>query len=392
MRSRLRLFALVGLGATAVDVFVLHSLQSWGLLLADAMALLAASIASYLGNRTITFRGARTARWVRRPSVFAVIAVVAGALDIALLWLLNALGLSLLVAKAPAVLAAATIRWAAYRRVLFAQVRQELAQRSDRPPSSGELRLSVVVPAFNESGLIEDTIKAIESELEPAVEAGDYEIVVVDDGSTDDTVGRAGAAGARVLVQDANRGKGAAVRAGMLDARGRTVVFTDADLAYPPAHIVDVLNRIEDGWDVVVGSRRHEDTNTLVKARRLRELGGRVINLLTHLVLLGAFHDTQCGLKGFRRDIAVAMFERTRIDGFAFDVEIFLLAEQDRLSLTEIPVSVRNRAGSSVRIVGDTLSLLRDLIRVRRWAGADRYQPNESQRQALAAVSETSGR
>ena len=169
----------------------------------------------------------------------------------------------------------------------------------------------------------------------------------------------------------------------MLAAEGRAVVFTDADLAYSPRLVLDVLDRVEQGWDVVVGSRRHDDTNTLVRARRLRELGGRVINVLTQLVLLGNFHDTQCGLKGFRGDIARAVFERTRINGFAFDVEIFLIAEQDQLSLTEIPVSVTNRAGSSVRIVGDTAELLVDLFRIRRWAGEGRYRPNASQAEVL---------
>ncbi len=136
---------------------------------------------------------------------------------------------------------------------------------------------------------------------------------------------------------------------------------------------------------MVVGSRRHHDTNTLVRARRLRELGGRVINLLTHVVLLGNFHDTQCGIKGFRSDIGKTIFERTRIEGFAFDVEIFLLAEQDQLSLTEIPVSITNRAGSSVSLVGDTFELLVDLARIRRWAGSGEYRPTEAQASVLEA-------
>jgi hypothetical protein len=160
-------------------------------------------------------------------------------------------------------------------------------------------------------------------------------------------------------------------------------VFTDADLAYSPALIVDVLREIEQGWDMVVGSRRHDDTNTLVKARRIRELGGRVINLLTRVVLLGNFRDTQCGLKGFRSDIGRAVFQRTRLDGFAFDVELFLIAEQDQLSVLEVPVSVAHRPGSSVRLVGDTLALLADLFRIRRWAGEGLYRPTEAQRSLL---------
>ena len=133
------------------------------------------------------------------------------------------------------------------------------------------------------------------------------------------------------------------------------------------------------GWDVVVGSRRHEETTTLVRARRLRELGGHAVNWLTHLVLLGHFRDTQCGIKGFRNDIGKAIFGRTTIDGFAFDVEVFLIAEQDRYSLTEVPVRVENRQGSSVRLVRDTVDLLRDLVRIRRAAGKGAYRPNADQ-------------
>ena len=162
------------------------------------------------------------------------------------------------------------------------------------------------------------------------------------------------------------------------------MIFTDADLAYPPAMVRPILAELENGWDVVVGSRRHEETTTLVRARRIRELGGRAVNWLTHLVLLGHFRDTQCGIKGFRNDIGRAIFERTTIDGFAFDVEIFLIAEQDSLSLTEVPVKVENRQGSSVRLVNDSVKLLRDLVRIRRAAGKDAYRPTVEQESVLA--------
>ena len=383
MRSRLRLFLLVGLAATAIDIGTLLALHERGLLAADVVALALAAAVAYLLNRHITFRRRPLARWVRRPTLFGATALAAGAVDVVVLLAFHGLGLPVLAAKVLAVGAAATVRWVAYRRILFHQVRQEMAQRLDRPPAPGTKRLSVVVPAYNEGELITETLAAIRAELDADLEPGSYEILVVDDGSSDDTAERAGAAGARVLRLAANQGKGGAVRAGMLAAEGRAVVFTDADLAYSPRLVLDVLDRVEQGWDVVVGSRRHDDTNTLVRARRLRELGGRVINVLTQLVLLGNFHDTQCGLKGFRGDIARAVFERTRINGFAFDVEIFLIAEQDQLSLTEIPVSVTNRAGSSVRIVGDTAELLVDLFRIRRWAGEGRYRPNASQAEVL---------
>ncbi len=161
------------------------------------------------------------------------------------------------------------------------------------------------------------------------------------------------------------------------------MVFTDADLAYPPRLVLSILEQLEQGWDMVVGSRRHHHTNTLVRARRIRELGGRFVNWLTHLVLLGHFRDTQCGIKGFRTDIAKVLFERTRIDGWAFDVELFLMAEQDQLSLQELPVTVENRPGSSVRVVADSFALLVDLVRIRRWVGKGLYRPDAQQARIL---------
>ena len=385
MRSRLRLFLFVGVLATAVDVGTVMLLRRWPLLLADMVALTAAACLAYIFNRTLTFRGQPMARWVRSPLAFAATAMLAGLVDFAILGFLEQLGLVLVGAKLIAVFAAAAIRWIAYRRILFKEVRRELAEQIDRSPPEGELRLSVVIPAYEEETLIKGTIDAVSADLEQAIDRGDFEILVVDDGSPDRTSDVAAGAGARVLAMPSNQGKGAAVRAGVAEAKGRTVVFTDADLAYSPHLIVEVMEQVEQGWDVVVGSRRHDDTNTLVRARRMRELGGRVINLLTQIVLLGNFHDTQCGLKGFRGDVGKAIFERTRINGFAFDVEVFLIAEQDRLSLTEIPVAVTNRHGSSVRIVGDTIGLLVDLFRIRRWAGSGRYEPNPAQAAVLAA-------
>ncbi len=378
MRSRLRLFALVGLVATIVDLGLFVRLASRvSLAVADAVALLAAALVAYVGNRVVTFRGAPRARWVRNPGLFAGTAIVAGALDIVLTVLLAAGGLDDLLAKLMALPAAAAIRWGVYRWILFNEVRRDLAERVDRGPDPGRRRLSVIVPAYNEAGRIGPTVDRLLAELGPTVD-GDLEIVVVDDGSADTTAAEAEHHGARVVVQPRNRGKGAAVRAGMLAAEGRVRAFTDADLAYSPAVVAELVAGVEDGWDVVVGSRRHDQTTTLVRARRLREIGGRLVNWLTHLVLLGHFRDTQCGVKAFRGEIAEAIFSRTRLDGFAFDVEVFLIAEQDRYSLTEVPVRVENREGSSVRLVADTVALVGDLFRVRRWAGEGWYRRSDT--------------
>ncbi len=247
MRSRVRLFVLVGLLATAVDIGVFLVLADSGLVAADVAALVLAALLSYLLNRNLTFRGHPSARWVRRPSLFALTALLAGLVDLAVLYLLDQAGMMLWFSKAVAVFAAAVIRWMAYRRILFNQVRRELMERQNRPPAPGELRLSVVIPAFNEEGLITETIATIRAELLQHLGEDDFEILVVDDGSSDATAAVASQAGARVVEQDRNRGKGAAVRTGVLAADGRAIVFTDADLAYPADLIVDVLNEVEQG-------------------------------------------------------------------------------------------------------------------------------------------------
>lgn len=389
MRSRLRLFALVGAVATCIDVVLYLVLRgsdpsAGRLVMADVVGLVAAAVTAYVLNRTFTFRGQRNARWVRHPATFAITAMIAGIVDVFFLGLFESLDLGALVSKSGAVVLAAVVRWISYRWVLFTEVRRELSVRRQRTPPPGEVRLSIVVPAYREAAGIADTIEKLRATLGPVVGEDELEILVVDDGSPDDTADAAELAGATVLRQPENRGKGAAVRAGVIAAKGRSVVFTDADLAYPPAMVIPILAELEDGWDVVVGSRRHEETTTLVRARLIRELGGRAVNWLTHLVLLGHFRDTQCGIKGFRGDVGRAIFERTTIDGFAFDVEIFLIAEQDSLSLTEVPVKVENRQGSSVRLVADTAKLFKDLVRIRRAAGRGQYRPTPEQQAVVA--------
>jgi dolichyl-phosphate beta-glucosyltransferase len=277
-------------------------------------------------------------------------------------------------ALAAALLGGAVASLARERKVAHLRVRFDLDHRVERPPAPGQVRLSVVVPAFQEGDRIAETVRRLRKELVAVDDDGGLEIVVVDDGSSDRTALEAQGAGAdQVIKHVVNRGKGAAVRSGMLAAHGRTLAFTDADLSYSPDHLLDLLAQVEAGWDVVVGSRRHDDTTTLVRARRLREVGGRAINLLTRLVLLGRYRDTQCGLKAFRSDLGVLIFGHSHIDGFAFDVEIFHLVEAYQLSLAEVPVRVENSSRSTVRVARDAVVTVRDLFAVRRWAARGGY-------------------
>ncbi len=382
MSGGLRRVVAIGTLSTAIDAggfLLLREVAGWALVPADAAALVSAALASFWLHRMTVAPGDPYERWVDRPAAFARIAAIAGVVDIAVVVGLAHLvdpttAVTLLAVKVSALIVAGVVRLAGERRLLFRVVRAEQDQRVERAAPPGEVRFSVVVPAYRERDHIGAAVVALRAALEEVSADGGLEIVIIDDGSGDGTAAAARDAGADlVLEQPENRGKGAAVRRGALASHGRAVAFTDADLAYSPDQLLRLLAEVEDGWDVVVGSRRHEDTTTLVRAGRLREVGGRAINLLTQAVLLGQYRDTQCGMKAFRSDVARLLFGRSRVDGFAFDVELFHLAERYRLSLTEVPVSVANSTRSTVRVARDALHLVRDLFRIRRWAKQGRY-------------------
>jgi glycosyltransferase involved in cell wall biosynthesis len=232
-------------------------------------------------------------------------------------------------------------------------------------------RFSVVVPAYNEGPRIGSTVKTLQSTL-----AGlDLELVVVDDGSRDNTAEIAEAAGADlVLRRPRNAGKGAAIRAGFAAATGASIAYTDADLAYPPEQLLALLRVVEAGFPFVAGSRRHEETVTLIRARRLREVSGRLFNLATGAIVHVPFRDTQCGLKAFRAEEGKLLFECGLVDGFAFDVELFVMAKHFGIPVTEVPVQVRNADRSTVQVGRNSRRMVQDLVRIRRWAGKGTYE------------------
>ncbi len=381
MSRRLLAFAAVALLPTAVDVGLLVALREglgWPLLLADLAAIAVASVVSYGAHRVATFRSDPYFRWVRHPFAFALLASVAGVVDaVVLRATFTAAGYTtvggLLVAKAISLAAAAAVRAVGYRWVLGEAIRERNAPRG-RPLVDGTCRLSVVIPAYREPERIGATVVRIHEELADVVADGGLEVVVVDDGSGDDTAAVALAAGAeQVIVQPRNRGKGAAVRAGMLASRGRVAVFTDADLAYDPPQLRRAMEAVEAGWDVVIGNRRHVES-VVARATGLRSLGSRVVNRLSAAVLLAGPRDTQCGLKAFRGDVARRLFRHTRVDGFAFDIEVLHLVERAELSLGEIPVRLDETGSpSTVRVGRDVVRLAVDLARVRRWSSTGAY-------------------
>ncbi|MGE3620135.1 MAG: glycosyltransferase [Acidimicrobiia bacterium] len=390
MTGRLGRFALVAIVPTALDVATLVLLRrglGWILVLADLTAVGVASVASYLLHRAVTFRSDPYVRWVRMPLAFALVAASAALVDVVVLRsLFVAFGFTttggLVAAKVVALAAAALLRGVLYRALLLEVLRREMGQRVERPAPPGDLRASVVVPAYREGSTIGATVEALRAGLAAIAADGGVEIVVVDDGSGDGTADAAAAAGAdQVVVLPRNRGKGGAVRAGVGVSRGRVVAFTDADLSYSPDQVARAVLLVEEGWDLAIGNRRHP--GSVGSASGLRTLGSRAINLLAALVLLSRPHDTQCGLKAFRSDAARLVFGLGRLDGFAFDVEVLHLAERHGLTLAEMPVEVRRSDRSSVRVVTDTLRLLGDLWEVRHLSATGAYELGATGAEAL---------
>jgi glycosyltransferase involved in cell wall biosynthesis len=233
---------------------------------------------------------------------------------------------------------------------------------------SGRPHLSIVIPAYNEEDRLGASLPLIEAYLRE--HRLDAEILVVDDGSSDDTASMAagflrGGPG-RVLRQPENLGKGAAVRHGVLEAEGRWVLMTDADLSTPIEEhekLAEIAR--EEDLDVVFGSRGLPDSRVEIHQGRLRELMGKTFNLFIRMITGLPYRDTQCGFKLLDRKRTRPLFERMVVDRFAFDVELLFLCDRFGLRAKEVPVVWRNSDRSTVGVLTAPPRMLLDLVRVR---------------------------
>lgn len=241
------------------------------------------------------------------------------------------------------------------------------------------MHLSVIVPIYQAEAFLGRTLLELDSFL--SATGVSTELLLVDDGSRDRTheICRAWALTKRpyeveALRLEENRGKGGAVAAGMLSARGKFRVFLDADLAYPPSQIMKVLGALEEGADVAVASRVHPDSRYTISPAFFhylytRHLASRVINWVMRRTIIPGCFDSQAGLKGFSEKAAREIFSRQIIRGFSFDVEALYLARLMGLGIREVAVEFRYfNEPTTVEFVKDGAGLVMDVLRVR-WHG-----------------------
>jgi glycosyltransferase involved in cell wall biosynthesis len=242
--------------------------------------------------------------------------------------------------------------------------------------------LSIVMPAYNERDRLGASVEAALAYL--STQEFSSELIVVDDGSSDNTSQVAQSAAAsfpsvtcQVIRYEKNRGKGFAVRTGLLAAAGEIALFSDADLSTPIDELHKLIEPIRDGsFDVAFGSRALDRSLIGTHQPWRREQGGRVMNLVIRTISGLPFADTQCGFKAFRMARFRPLLDVMTVDRFGFDVEFLFVANHHGLKLAEIPVRWNDVAGSKVSVVRDTRRMISELNQIRRNARAGRYDLN----------------
>ena len=244
-------------------------------------------------------------------------------------------------------------------------------------------KLSIVVPAFNEAARLGGSLKQIVRYLSERREQ--TELIVVDDGSTDSTavvaeeaLRDAGAVATRVIRYEENRGKGYAVRLGLLEAQANIALFSDADLSTPITETPQLVDPIRSNeCDLTFGSRALDRRLIGVHQPWRREQGGRVFNLIVRVATGLPFWDTQCGFKAFRLNVCRPLIEAAQIDRFGFDVELIYLAYLAKLRLREVAVRWDHNAGGPLDASGnysrDSLRMINEVRRIRAAAAAGEY-------------------
>ena len=234
--------------------------------------------------------------------------------------------------------------------------------------NSPPIFLSVVIPCYNEEAVIQDTLGKVTSYL--GLKGYMYEIIVVDDASTDTTTKIAkrmamDSQEIQVLQNDKNNGKGASVKKGLLRAKGQFVCFSDADLSTPIEEVDKLLAELYQGYDIAIGSRGLKESVIQIHQPWYRERMGKTFNLLIQIFTLRGIKDTQCGFKCFRKEIINDICSMQQINGFSFDVEILYIARKLGYRIKEVPIRWYNNPTSRVNPFLDPFKMMFDLFRIK---------------------------
>ena len=239
------------------------------------------------------------------------------------------------------------------------------------PDPKGPVDLSIVIPVYNEERRVGEALRRIQAFMQH--KKLDWEILVSDDGSSDNTQSIVEAAikkradqKIRFLSAPYNQGKGAAVKRGMLEASGKWLLMTDVDLSAPIKEVDRLIAALNDGADVAIGSRAIRENGCDVQQSFIRKFSGRVFNWITQSFFLRGFLDTQCGFKCFKAEAAKELFRNQTLNGFCFDVEILYLANQKKFRIKEVPVMWRENVGSKVKLSTHSIAMLKELFYLRR--------------------------
>ncbi len=243
-----------------------------------------------------------------------------------------------------------------------------VGMKSIRDGDDLEMKFSIVIPAYNEALRIGKTLSSICDHMEGC--GYSYEVIVIDDGSTDDTdeVVRKAAEkhAAIVLLQNGiNKGKGYSVKRGVLFSRGSLVLMSDADLSTPIDELEGLSKKLDEGYDIAIGSRSVSGSKILKRQAWYRQFMGKIFNKVVWTVAVSGIRDTQCGFKLFKGDAARMVFARQKIERFAFDVEDLYLAKKMGFEIREVPVVWVNSPDSKVSIFRDSVQMLWDIFKIR---------------------------
>ena len=231
------------------------------------------------------------------------------------------------------------------------------------------MKVSLIIPMYNESSIIEEAVRTFSEYMKKTFK--DFELIFVDDGSTDgcgDVVEAAHEKDARIRLcrYTPNHGKGYAVRTGVLAAEGDLILFTDCDNAYGEEAVGNLARTlVKTGADIVVGSR-NLSKDGYEGYTFIRKLASKTYIKVISVAAGFKLSDSQCGIKGFRREIAKKIFSNCEVDRFAFDLEVIMIATKLKANIAEMPVKIINHRESTVHIVRDSVKMLRDMYRMKK--------------------------